>query len=112
MSRRRSRSSNSDIPQCRWAQASVLMILVNVCLFVGLRNLDMLVLTLMVALVAALGWFFAIRARKQLRRRYGRMQGEGAAMLGYWGNLIIMLLFTFGFSWFFAMGILRGDLLI
>lgn len=88
------------------------MILINVCLFVGLRNIDMLAITLMVTLISAIGFFCAIRARKQLRRHYGRIQGEGTALLGYYGNLATMLLFGFGFAWFLTIGILRGDLLI
>lgn len=87
------------------------MLLVNLCLLAGLRNLDKLVLTLLVAVVAGIGWGLAIVAQRKLRRHHGRLQGEGLAQLGYWANLIIMLMFLLGFAWFTAMGILRGELL-
>lgn len=107
---RRSRRSDTT-PESLLAKIAVIFLLLNIFIVTGLRNVDMLVVTLLVVLTSGSGFVFAIYAKRQLRRRSGRLQGEGLATLGYWGNLIVMLMFLLAFSWFFAMGILRGDLL-
>jgi hypothetical protein len=109
--RSRRRQKNDNIKETPWAKAAVFMLLVNIFVLAGLRNIDKLVITLVVAVVAGIGWVFAIRAQRQLRRYHGRLQGDGLAALGYWGNLLMMLFFLLGFAWFLAMGILRGELI-
>ncbi len=93
------------------AKISVLLLLVNGFLWAGLRSLDILVLTLLSALVGLAGLLLGMLARRHLRRHHGRIGGESLALIGYWGNLAMFILPALMFSYAFAMGVLRGDLL-
>ena len=77
----------------------------------GLRSLDVGLLSLLTGILGFLGFVFGIYARKHLRRKRGRLEGESAAMIGYWGNLFVFLISVLGFCWFFATGVMRGDFL-
>ena len=77
----------------------------------GLRSLDVVLLSLLTTVLGFSGFILAIYARKSLRRKHGRLEGESAAGIGYWGNLIVFLLSLLGFCWFFAIGVMRGDFL-
>lgn len=93
------------------AKVSVLLLLSNGFLWAGLRSLDILLLTLLSALVGLAGLIFGILARRHLRRHHGRIGGESLALIGYWGNLAMFILPALMFSYAFAMGVLRGELL-
>ena len=93
------------------AKASLINLLLCVFVYVTLRGVDVLAVTLLATLVGFIGWILAIVARRKIRRAGGRIGGESLAMIGYWGNLIAFLLSALLFSYSVAMGILRGDLL-
>jgi len=93
------------------AKVSVLLLLLNGFIWAGLRSLDILLLTLLSALVGLAGLVLGRLARRHLRRHQGRMGGESLALIGYWGNLAMFILPALMFSYAFAMGVLRGELL-
>ena len=93
------------------ARVSVLMILTNIFLWVGLRNVDVLVVSLISVLVAVVGLVMGYKAGRRIRRRGGRLAGETMASIGYWGNLGLFVVTFFLFSYSLAMAILRGDIL-
>ena len=93
------------------ARLSLLLLLGNLFVWVGLRGTDVLLVTLASTLLALAGWVGAQRARRKIRRAGGRMSGETMALIGYWGNLLVFILAFLMFSYAVAMGILRGDLL-
>jgi len=90
---------------------SLIFLLINVFIWAGLRGTDILVVTLLSALVGFAGWLMAFRAGRKIRRMGGRVAGEAVALIAYWGNLAIFLLSSLMFAYSVAMGILRGDLL-
>ena len=93
------------------ARVSILMILFSIFLYVGLRNVDMLVVSLGTTLFSLVGMVTGYRSYKRIRRHGGRMTGENMARIGYWANLIIFVGSLFLFSYLLAMAILRGDIL-
>jgi hypothetical protein len=93
------------------AKVSVILLLLNVFIWAGLRNLDILMVTLASAIVAAAGLVLAVVSGRYVKRRQGRVGGEALSQIGYWGNLGFFVLSFFLFSYAFAMAVLRGDIL-
>jgi len=93
-------------------KVSLFFLLLNIFVAAGLRGLDMLILTFVSALVALAGMLLGRAALRHVKRRRGRIGGESFALIGYWGNLILFILMFLYFSYLFAIGILRGDLLL
>ena len=91
------------------ARLSLLLILTNMFVWIGLRNVDILVVSLVAAVVAMCGLILGYRSGKQIRRYNGRISGESIAMIGYWGNLVLFLLSFFLFAYTFLLGVLRGE---
>ena len=77
----------------------------------GLRNLDILVLSLSSTVLALVGAITGYRAYRRIRKHGGRIPGEAMAMIGYWSNLVLLLLSFLVFCYSFAMAFLRGDIL-
>lgn len=80
-------------------------------LFTTFRSLDMVVLSLLLVLVSGVGLVTAAMAKRKLRRHRGRLEGESVAEIGYWGNFVVFILSLLAFSWFFLIGVARGDFL-
>lgn len=107
----KARSAGSHTRESRAGKAALLLLLLNVFIWAGLRGLDVVLLTLLSALVALSGYLLARSGRKFLRRHRGAVGGESIVLIGYWGNLILFILTFLMFSYSLAMGILRGDFL-
>ena len=105
------RGGGSGTPQSKLAITSVGFLLAVGFVMAGLRSLDVVLLSLLTTFLGFFGFLTAIYARKKLRRQRGRLEGESAAMIGYWGNLVVFLVSLLGFCWFFAIGVMRGDFL-
>ena len=93
------------------ARISVLLLLVNLFVWVGLRGTDILLVTLLSSLLAIVGAVIGHLARRKVQRHGGRISGESLALIGYWANLIVAILSLLMFAYAVAMGVLRGDLL-
>lgn len=109
--RKRKRGGESLVPQSRLAITSVGFLFLILFLFTTFRSLDMVVLSLLLVMVSAVGLVTAVMAKKKLRRHRGRLEGDSAAEIGYWGNLAVFVLSLLAFSWFFLIGVARGDFL-
>lgn len=92
-------------------RVALLLLLLNIFVWVGLRGTDILLVSMGSGLLALAGWIAAHRGRRKVRRLGGRGSSETMALMAYWGNLIIFLLVLFVFSYAVAMGILRGELI-
>jgi hypothetical protein len=92
------------------AKVPLVLMLLNIFVCVGLRELDILLVSLASSVLALAGTVMAYKAKHRIRRKGGRIRGETMALIGYWGNLIIFLAATFLFAYVLAIGILRGDL--
>ena len=112
---KRRRAKRWGMPEDRkepWtAKAALILLLLNAFLWAGLRNMDIVVLSLAATLISLAGMLLALRARHKVRRHGGRIAGEALATIAYWGNLIVFLLSLMLFSYSMVMGILRGDFL-
>jgi len=108
---KRKRGRDKELKESPLAKASLLFLLMNVFVAVGLRGIDMLVVSLVATLVALAGMLTGRKALHHVKRRRGRVGGESLAQIGYWGNLIIFILTFLLFSYLVAIGILRGELL-
>ena len=93
------------------ARLSILFLLANIFVWVGLRATDILVVTLVSSLLGLAGLITGHRARHKIRRKGGRVAGEQMATIGYWANLVAFVVGSLLFAYAFAMGVLRGDLL-
>lgn len=93
------------------ARISLLFLLVNIFLWAGLRNMDILVVSLASAFIAFCGTVTGYRAHRRIRRYGGRIPGEAISMVGYYSNLVLFLLTLLLFCYSFAMAVLRGDIL-
>lgn len=91
------------------ARLSGTLILVNICIWIGLRHIDILVISGISAVLALIGFISGYRSLKRIVRRGGRIGGEGIARIGYYGNMICLILFLLIFAYSFAQGFLRGD---
>lgn len=93
------------------ARLSLLLLLVNIFLWVGLRHIDVLVVSLASTFIAFIGAIVGYRARRRIRKYGGRIQGEGMAMIGYYANLGLFLATLLLFCYSFAMAVLSGEIL-
>ena len=93
------------------ARIAVILLLANAFVWAGMRNVDILIVTLTSTLLALVGLVAGYRARKRIRRYGGRIPGEAIGEIGYWGNLVVFVGASLLFSYAVAMGVLRGDLL-
>ena len=93
------------------ARVSLLLILANGFLWIGLRNVDILVMSLASLLIALIGLIIGYKAGKKIHRHGGRLSGENMAKIGYWGNLLLFVGALFLFCYSLALGMLRGDLI-
>lgn len=93
------------------ARVSLLFLLINIFLWVGFRNVDVLIVSLSSTLIAFIGAIAGYRAQRRIRRYGGRIQGEGMATVGYYANLVLFLLALLLFCYSFAMAVLRGEIL-
>ena len=107
----KARSASSHIKESKAGKVGLLLLLLNLFLWAGLRGTDIVVLTFLMALVAFTGYILAVMARKSMRRQRGAVGGESIAAIAYWGNLILFLLTFLMFSYSLAIGVLRGDFL-
>lgn len=92
------------------AKLSVIFLLSNGFIWAGLRGLDILVLSLIASFSAGTGLLLSLSAKKALRQKHGRLGGEAFAIVGYWGNLITVILSFMLFSYSLFRAILRGEL--
>ena len=91
-------------------RVAMLLLLLNLFLWIGLRSLDLLVVSLLSALLALAGWIAAHLGHKESRRKSRHGGTDTMAQLAYWGNLILFLLVSLLFAYLVAMGILNGEL--
>lgn len=105
----RRRSSHHNEPFA--AKAALVILLLNVFLWVGLRNLDIVVVSFCAALLALVGFITAHRARRWSRRHNRAGEEDSMAVIAFWGNAILLLGSTLVFAYQFAIGVLRGDFL-
>ena len=114
MSRRKKRS-RWGMPEGKreplGARVSAFCLLLNLFIWVGFRNMDMLIVGLASVLVALVGTVIGRKAYNRIRRRGGRMAGESMARIGYLGNLWVMVLVGFFWVYVLTMAILRGEIL-
>jgi len=89
---------------------SVFFLLVSVFVVIGLRYIDLLALTGMVALISLLGYVLGRSADRRIRRHHGVIQGHAAAQIGMWGNLAVFVLSGILFLFELARTIIRGDI--
>ena len=107
----KARSAGSHIRESKAGKIALLLLLLNCFIWAGLRGIDVVVLTLLSALVAFAGYLLAMSGRKALRRHRGAVGGESIVLIAYWGNLILFILTFLMFSYSLAIGVLRGDFL-
>ncbi len=93
------------------ARVSMLLILANGFLWIGLRNVDILVVSLGSLLIALMGLILGYKSGKKIQRHSGRLSGENMATIGYWGNLLLFVGALFLFCYLLALGMLRGELI-
>lgn len=93
------------------ARVTLLLILGNCFLWIGLRNVDILVMSLASLLIALIGLIIGYKTGKKINRHGGRLSGENMANIGYWGNLLFFVGALFLFCYSLALGMLRGDLI-
>jgi hypothetical protein len=99
-------------PTSRFALASVGFMLACAFVFIAFRNVDILIVTLAMSILSLAGMLTGRIALKKVRRHRSELSGESAATIGYWGNLIVFILSLLAFSWFLALAIIKGDLLL
>lgn len=90
--------------EIRIAPVSVLMIPVNAFQLLAFYHYNMRMSLMLGIAVASLGFLLGSRAVNRIQRYGGVLQGEGAAFVGKWGNLALLLLtggagFLVGFRW-------------
>jgi hypothetical protein len=101
----------SDRQEPMIARMPILCLLLNFFIWVGFRNMDKLLVGLASVLVALTGTLIGRMAIKRLRRHGGRVSGEGMARIGYWGNLVVLVLAGFLWVYLVLLAILRGEIL-
>ena len=89
----------------------MLLILANCFLWIGLRSVDTLVISLASLLIALIGLVLGYKSGKKIQRHSGRLSGENMANIGYWGNLLLFIGALFLFCYLLAVGMLRGELI-
>jgi len=93
------------------ARIALILILLNIFLWIGLRNVDILVVSLGSLLLALAGLVIGYRAGKRIQRHGGRISGESMTRIANWGNLLLFVGSFFLFCYLLLLGMLRGDLL-
>ncbi|MCC5841913.1 MAG: hypothetical protein JJT96_17490 [Opitutales bacterium] len=99
------------MPTSKFAIASLVCLLGNLLIFTSLRLREVIITSGLIMIVATLGFVLGTVALKRLHRRKGRLQGEGAAIIGKYANLGLALLMGTLFVYSLAMAVLRGQLL-
>jgi len=97
--------------QSKTAPISVFCLLLSVFLIAWLRQTDVLVLSFIVSISSLAGWMIGRVGLRRIRRHHGVIQGEGAAMVGFYGNMILFALSTALLCWELVRSILNGDIL-
>jgi len=87
--RPRGRQARGELRESGLARTSLFLLLLNGFVWAGLRNFDLLLVSLLSTLVALIGLLAGRKARFVLERQRGRMEGESLALIGYWGNAIV-----------------------
>lgn len=108
--RPRGRQARGELRESGLARTSLFLLLLNGFVWAGLRNFDLLLVSLLSTLVALSGLLAGRKARFVLERQRGRMEGESLALIGYWGNVLVFIAAFFFFSYLLAKGLLAGDL--
>ena len=93
------------------ARISLLLLLINIFLWAGLRDMDILIVSLTSTGLALVGAIMGYKAYRRIRKHGGRIPGEAMAMVGYWSNLVLFLLTFLLFAYSLAMAFLRGEIL-
>ena len=101
----------SDRREPLGARIALLLMLINIFMWIGFRDVDMLIISLVSLVIALIGLIFGYRAGKRIARHGGRITGENMARIGYWGNVLLFVGSLFLFSFTLILGILSGDLL-
>lgn len=107
----KARSASSHIREPWAGKFSLLLLLINIFIWAGLRGMDIVIMTFLSTVVAFTGYLLALSGRKFLRRQRGSVGGESIVTIAYWGNLLLFLLTFLMFSYSLAIGVLRGDFL-
>jgi len=110
--RRRRHKVKPEKDSLKWSKRgpiSVGILLINAFQWISLRGFDTIIVAFLSIILAAIGWVFGVYALRKIKRHRGVLQGEGAALMGYWGNLIVFLVSLLFFCWLLFLGIMRGE---
>lgn len=95
----------------RMAVASTVMLLAIVFLWVAFRAHDRVLISFISTILALTGYILGSRAMKRIERHHGTIQGDGAALVGKWGCMILFILSAMYFSYVLAMAVYVGRFL-
>ncbi len=93
------------------AKLAVFFLLLNIFIWTGLRGIDPLVPAVCSIGVSLVGMLLGQHGLRRLRRRFGTGSGESVALIGLWGNRIVLGVCLLLFVYLMAVGILKGDFL-
>ena len=110
-SRRRRPRNRERLRTSKVGVTSLIFVLLNILIWISLRFRWVVVTSGLSAICAFFGFILALVALKQIHRRQGRLQGEGAALIGKWGNLGLLVLSGLLFVYSFTIAIIRGQIL-
>ncbi len=110
-SRRRRPRNRERLKTSKLGVLSLLFVLLNVLVWISLRFRWIVLTSGLSAICGLVGFLLALVALKHIHRRQGRLQGEGAALIGKWGNLGLLILSGLLFVYSFTIAIMRGQIL-
>jgi hypothetical protein len=92
-------------------RVSIGFLLANGFLWAGFRNIDILLVSFISALLGLAGLVTGKLALRKIRHHGGRVRGESIATIGYWGNLLLFVLGLLIFAYAVAAGVYREEIL-
>lgn len=99
---------NEAYPLCRVAVISPMIVILIVFLSLVLWPIERVAVFLLIAPLAAIGFFLGLKAKRRIHRRHGALRGEEAATIGLYGNGILLgvgiPLFLYGLFSMFLVG--------
>lgn len=91
-----------------FAMASTIFLFGNLLQWLSLRGFDIIISAGLSLILGFIGWLVGILAVRQVKRHRTALQWDVLSPVGYWGNLIIMLLSLFFFLLLFTQGVMGG----
>jgi len=93
------------------ARVSLFVLLLNLFVWAGLRNIDILLVAFLSTVLGLTGLISGYRAKHKIHRQGGRVSGETMALIGYWLNLLVFIFSALLLAFVIAIGVLRGEFL-